>query len=224
MSSTATILEMTAVRWGQEPPLELRVGAGECVFLRAGGDDGRRVRAFGDAVCGIEPPPEGVVRFNGADWRELPPAEAERRRARIGRVFEGAAWVSNLDVDENVLLAQRHHTRRPDAELRAEAERLARTFGLARLPGTRAAWTDPRDLQRAQWVRALLGAPALLLLEFPERRAAAVHVAALAAAVDAARARGAGVLWITARAPASFALSSAPGAVAAVGGFPETGE
>ena len=213
MSPASPILELASVRWDAEPPLDLRIAAGECVVLRLGADEGRRARALGNAVGGIEPPPEGAVRFMGADWRTLPPAAAERRRARIGRVFEGAAWVSNLDVDENVLLSQRHHTRRPEAELRAEAERLARAFGLARLPVARAAWAAPRDLQRAQWVRALLGAPALLALEFPERHAAAGDLAAFAAAVDEARARGAGVLWITARPAASPPLSTAAGAV-----------
>lgn len=213
MSAVSPILELSSVRWGAEPPLDASIAAGECVVLRLGADEGRRARSLGSAVGGLEPPPEGTIRFLGTDWRTLPPGAAEQRRARIGRVFEGAAWVSNLDVDENVLLAQRHHTRRPETELRAEAERLARSFGLARLPLSRAAWMVPRDLQRAQWVRALLGAPALLALEFPERHAADSDLTAFGAAVDDARARGAAVLWITARPAAALPLSAAPGAV-----------
>lgn len=211
MSETSHILEVSEVRWGAEPPLSLRVAAGGCAVLRPAGGDGRRVRALGNVVCGIESPPAGAVGFRGADWRELSPTEAERHRARIGRVFEGAAWISNLDVDENVLLAQRHHTRRSDADLRAEAEALARLFGLSRLPTGRPAWTEPRDLQRAQWVRALLGTPILLLLEFPERRVTAEDLAAFARAVDERRAAGLGVLWVSSRPAESLPLSREAG-------------
>ena len=38
-------------------------------------------------------------------------------RGHIGRVFVTPGWVSNLTVRENILLAQRHHTQRPDGEI-----------------------------------------------------------------------------------------------------------
>ncbi len=216
MSGQVPWLEFEAVRWPGEAPLTLRVGRGDCVFLLATEEDDRRVRRLANAAVGIEAPLEGAVRFAGEDWSALSPAAAEHRRARIGRVFCGAAWVSNLDVDENVLLARLHHTHRRLREWRAEAERIAHALGLTALPSGRAAWTPPRELQRAQWVRALLGAPDLLILEHPERGAEPGDLAAFGKAADAARARGAGVLWITARDPGLAPVSSEAGALRTV--------
>ena len=46
------------------------------------------------------------------DWRSVPAREGAALRGKIGRVFDavgvgavGTGWVSNLDVDENVMLA-----------------------------------------------------------------------------------------------------------------------
>jgi ABC-type transporter Mla maintaining outer membrane lipid asymmetry ATPase subunit MlaF len=155
-----------------------------------------------DAAQGLADVAEGSVSFLGRDWREVRPAEADRRRGQIGRVFDestGSGWVSNLDVDENVLLAQRHHTGRPQKEIADEAARLARMFGLPGLPRGRPAHTRPHDLARAGLVRAVLGHPDLLVLErptqgYPELLPSTVNV------VRAARLRGAAVLWTTAEA------------------------
>src|SRR4051794_36234792 len=65
---------------------------------------------LGDAACGAVELEHGAVRFMGSDWRKMPFHQAIQCRGKIGRTFEGHAWVSNLDVDENVILAQRHHT------------------------------------------------------------------------------------------------------------------
>src|SRR5689334_25148693 len=104
---------------------------------------------LGDAACGAVELEDGAVRFMGGDWAKLSFRESIRRRGRIGRTFEGHAWVSHLDVDENVMLAQRHHTRRSDKELADEAARLARQFGLPGLPQGRPSATHRQDLHRA---------------------------------------------------------------------------
>ncbi|MCP4451563.1 MAG: hypothetical protein GY809_08885, partial [Planctomycetes bacterium] len=132
-------------------------------------------------------------------------------RGRIGRVRPGSAWVGNLDIDENILLPQLHHTHRSETDLRQEALALCRTFGLDDLPRTRPTWT-PRDVcQKAQWVRALLGEPQLLILEHPDETASDRDHTRLVESVDAARTRGAAVLWITSR--TAPALNDRPGAV-----------
>ena len=102
-----------------------------------------------------------------------------------------------LDVAANVLLPQLHHTRHDPAALRDKAASLACAFGLPGLPLGRAADLPPRDLARAACVRALLGDPALLLLESPVRREFADFMAPLLNAVAAARSRGAAAMWLT---------------------------
>src|ERR1035437_7943113 len=140
-----------------------------------------------DLATGLLDPAEGRVLFQGEAWTAMPPEQVLQRRAQIGRVFDGHGWISNLNVNENVILAQRHHTRRPDAEILAESEALARAFGLNELPKIRPALVAPgavprafglnelpkirpalvapQDLRRAEWVRGFLGCPLLVLLE-----------------------------------------------------------
>ena len=150
-----------------------------------------------DAACGLVEPGVGSVRFGGQDWCRMGFGRAARERGRIGRTFEGLGWVANLDVDENVMLSQRHHTRRSDADLVAEAAALAGALGLPDLPRSRPAQTRRPVLARAALARAFMGDPALLLLERPEVGLYPEVMTALAEAVRSARRRGAAVLWLT---------------------------
>lgn len=152
-----------------------------------------------DLACGIVHPDSGSVQFEGEDWCDMGFGQSTRERGRIGRTFEGVEWVGNLDVDENVLLAERHHTRRPDGQLQNEAEALAREFGLHFLPQTRPAQTSKTDLARAALVRAFMGSPRLLLLERPANAAYPQIMPALLRKLKSARERGAAVLWLTNR-------------------------
>lgn len=87
-----------------------------------------------DATEGLVPPAEGTVSFLGDDWQSLPADRAATRRGKIGRLFEDEGWISDMDVDENIMLAQRHHTRRTDDDIIDEALNLSRVFGLPGLP------------------------------------------------------------------------------------------
>jgi len=149
-----------------------------------------------DLASGLVAPETGVVRFQDEDWQDYHPDTAAIARGKIGRIFEKRGWISNLDVDENITLAQRHHTRRPVAELEAEALALAKQFGFDDLPRVRPALLRPGELRRAAWIRALLGAPVLVLLEHPLRDLPVDAATPLVAAVQAATARGAAGLWI----------------------------
>jgi phospholipid/cholesterol/gamma-HCH transport system ATP-binding protein len=151
-----------------------------------------------DAAQGLVAPEAGTIAFQGVPWAARSPDEAAAARAKIGRTFLGPAWLSNLDVDENITLKLRHHSTEPVADLESRALELAQSFGFAELPHKRPAWLDREELNRAQWVRALLGAPALLLLEFPELNARDEHLAALKSSVRESVDRGAAALWITA--------------------------
>jgi phospholipid/cholesterol/gamma-HCH transport system ATP-binding protein len=157
-----------------------------------------------DAAEGLAEYDAGTAAFLGRDWRSVPAGEGAALRGRIGRVFDavgvgaaGTGWVSHLDVDENVTLAQRHHTRRPSPEIEAEAAKLARMFGLPGLPSGPPARTRVPDLQRAACVRAFLGTPDLILLERPAQGVYPDIMPPLINAVRTARGRGAAVVWLT---------------------------
>jgi phospholipid/cholesterol/gamma-HCH transport system ATP-binding protein len=152
---------------------------------------------FADVASGLVFPDAGKVCFCDRDWARTLASRAARQRSCIGRIFDGRAWVSNLDMDENILLSQRHHSHRTEAEMCEEAEAVARRFGLPGLPTTRPATTSAADLRRSACVRAFLGKPSLLLLERPEHGLYPALMEPLIQSIELARAAGAAVVWLT---------------------------
>jgi phospholipid/cholesterol/gamma-HCH transport system ATP-binding protein len=101
-------------------------------------------------------------------------------------------------MEDNITLAQRHHTRRPESEIRDEASELARLFSLPGLPRGLSTGMRRQDLRRASCVRALLGKPTLLILERPTAGVYPAMMPALMTSLRVARSRGSAVLWMTA--------------------------
>ncbi|MBI2437331.1 MAG: hypothetical protein HYV36_00750 [Lentisphaerae bacterium] len=160
-------------------------------------EPGNEQLPLADLAQGLKSPTEGSILFQGGAWDTMSAEQALACRARIGRAFDGHGWISNLNVNENVTLAQRHHTGRAIAEILAEAEALARAFGLAELPKVRPALAPRQDLRRAEWIRAFLGQPRLVLLERPMQGVAWEHLSRLVGAVREACSRKAAVLWLS---------------------------
>ncbi len=150
-----------------------------------------------DAAVGILSREQGKIFFLGEDWETMRPDESIARRGMTSRLFDEGGWVTNLSVAENVMLSQRHHTRRSDTEIREEASQLARRFGLPGLPTGRPARVREHDLQRAACIRAFLGKPSMVLLERPTRGIYPHVMPALVNAIRSVRSRGGAVIWIT---------------------------
>ncbi|HEX9782484.1 MAG TPA: hypothetical protein VGA56_07090 [Opitutaceae bacterium] len=202
MSTHVPVLELDRVLIESDPLFETSLcglnfvlGAGELVLVLL--DREHMHLPLADAASGLVTPIEGAVRFGGRDWQAMSPDEAAARRGRIGRLFAAESWVANLDVDENITLSQRHHTRRPEEELIDEAVAMAYDFLLPGLPLGRPSDFRRQDLQKAACIRAFLGEPALILLERPTRDIYADIMAPLANALFSARRRGAAVIWTT---------------------------
>lgn len=153
--------------------------------------------SFMDVICGLLEPLEGTVLFDGEPWTKQTPDAAARRRHQIGRTFAQKGWLSNLDMDENITLAERHHTRRSESEIREEALAWARGFGWDELPLVRPAWADAKTLQIGDWVRALTGQRKLLIIEEPGDNMGEEECRALLAAVEEKRAADVAVIWLT---------------------------
>ena len=173
--------------------VSLELKAGELWLVRIEREDERVPLA--DAAEGLVPPTQGSIAFLGEDWRSMSADHAAARRGTIGRLFEDEGWISDLDVDQNITLSQRHHTRRSEEEILDEAVKFARLFGLPGLPRGRPASVRRPDLRKAACIRAFLGQPKLIILERPERGVYADLIAPLVNAVQSARRRGAAILW-----------------------------
>lgn len=157
-----------------------------------------RLAPLADGACGLIAPRQGRVVFAGKSWHGMSAVQSSRMRAQIGRVFDDGGWISSMDLDENIVLAQRHHSRRPDGQIREEADQLSRLFGLPGLPDGSLSQAHRDVLLKAACIRAFLGRPILLLLEMPTAGAHAEIMPGLMHSIGAARHRGAAVLWLTA--------------------------
>jgi phospholipid/cholesterol/gamma-HCH transport system ATP-binding protein len=179
----------------EDDEVSLNVCGGDLVLIRLARLE--QTTAFADACAGIIQPSSGAVSFLGRNWAELPSDQANALRGRIGRVFKAGNWVSHLSLLDNILLPQRHHTRRSVRRLCDEAGELAQQFGLPGIPLGLPGDVTAADLQRAACVRAFMGRPALILLEEPTSGIFLEIISALMDAVRKARERGAAVIWLT---------------------------
>ena len=181
-------------------PLDLMLAEGDFAVIEVPGS--RRGAAFADLCSGLSPLLSGTVRFLGRDWSTIPERHADALRGHIGRLFYQPLRPDTSDVASRVLLARLHHTRAPEATLRADAAALALRFGLPGLPAGPARQLAEPDLLRAACVRAFLGEPRLIILELP---VAAQHDDLLTALLEVgaeARGRGATVVWLASAGPA----------------------
>ena len=169
------------------------LNAGELLLVRIERENERLPLA--DATEGLASPSQGSVMFLGEDWQRMSADRAAAQRGKIGRLFDDEGWISDLDVDQNIMLSQRHHTRRSDQDILDEAMKLARVFGLPGLPRGRPGTMRRWDLRKAACIRAFLGQPPLIILEQPVRGVYADLTAPLVNAVQSARQRGGAVLW-----------------------------
>ena len=172
--------------------VDLTLCAGDLVLVQPA--DEQHEQLLADVACGLVPPARGTVRFLGRAWSEVPPDQANALRGRIGQVPRRGAWIPHLSLLDNLLLPQLYHTRRPYAEIRAEAARWAAWFGLAGLPTGRPGDVPSAILPRAACVRAFLGAPSLIVVE----SLSGLNDGLLAPLVNAMRVmrdRDAAVLW-----------------------------
>jgi len=148
-----------------------------------------------DVAAGLIAPDRGTVCFDGGDWQRMGLFDQSAVRGRIGRIFEVEGWVSNLNIFENIALSQRHHTTRPDGELREAIGRLCERIGLRDCLAERPHALARGERRRAQWVRALLGQPDLLLLNAPLLDVRVDDQAVLFELLAEARGRGTAVMW-----------------------------
>ena len=175
--------------------MSLQVREGDFVHVRAN----RHGLAPGLAyvALGLHAPKQGKVAFRGQDWRGMEDHVRRKTRQQIGRVFSGEAWISNLNVLENVILAKRYHQLLPKHVCIQQADLLSQKLGLQQTPRERANLLPLETLHIAQWVRALLINPAILLLEDPLLDASSTSAGRLLAHLATERKRGLAVLWLS---------------------------
>lgn len=197
MSNPTPLLTLDSATFsGGYGPWTFSLAAGEAVVIQG---RARHLDHLADAVQGLLEPDTGRVTWRDKAWLRMSPSVQAGARSGMRRVFRTGAWVMNLDLDENITLAGRHHGLAPVHELEEQARSLGQRFGLDPLPSSRPAWTEVPVLQKAQWVRALMGEPDLILLEDPDHGVEPDDVSGWLEALAEHHRRGAAILWMTSR-------------------------
>lgn len=153
-------------------------------------------RAFASMLQGLRTPQQGRVLFDGNDWLGEDYLLHDRMRSQIGRVFDGKAWVENMNIHENVVLSQRHHHNQPMEAIDREIQYWSQRFDIEPMDNQRPAFVGKTFLRICEWIRALIGAPRLLILEHPMRSVPSYRFQLLLDAVLSTIEKGAAALWI----------------------------
>ncbi len=198
-----SILRFEGVRLnpGLEPKaktFDFELRAGEIALFCS--DSKSKPPEIANLAMGIHRPAEGSISFRQQNWAEIEAPEMLHLRCQIGRVFAPrgvASWVQNLDVDENVMVAQFFRPGQTSLDVLERTNRLAGRFGFKHLPQGRPSTTSAEELTRAQWVRAFLPVPLrLLILERPGFRLSSSELQPLIRQINEVRNEGTAVLWI----------------------------
>ncbi|CAI3932167.1 ABC transporter ATP-binding protein [Commensalibacter papalotli (ex Botero et al. 2024)] len=179
------------------PPVafNLKVRAGDCVIIEA--RDLEVASALADLCTGMVLLREGSVHFKGLDWFALKEPRLSALRGNIGRVFQRSGWMDMYSIAINILLPSLHHTNIDEEKLADQAMVLCHRFGLPGLPMDTPREATVIDLARAACVRALLGKPDLLILEYPAEGSSAELMSPLLEMLNTAQNRGVGILCFT---------------------------
>ena len=169
---------------------------GELMLVRHDPKLGRL--GLADAAQGLFSPSSGEVLFEGKNWGQMSARASESARGKIGRVFVENSWISNLDVEENVLLRLKHGWFMSKRKVQQQLKETCAHFGVRELPHVRPSMMPVDQLQMAQWIRAFVGAPRLVLLEHLVNDASLPRRKLIEAVDDVLKREGA-VVWITDR-------------------------
>jgi phospholipid/cholesterol/gamma-HCH transport system ATP-binding protein len=118
-------------------------------------------------ICGLTKPDRGTVRVLGKNLEGLPRQPLYELRLQIGVLFQGAALLDSMNVQDNVLLGLRAHTKLSERELREVADVKLAQVGL---PGT--GLLKPAQLsggmrKRVGLARAIAMEPRIILYDEP---------------------------------------------------------
>lgn len=169
--------------------------AGECAFIEC--RDAVQRAQFIDFCTGMLPVGAGTVKCMGLEWKNLEERQIWSLRGRIGRIFSSDSWIDLYSTHMNVLWPRLHHSWTDLDELVDKAVELGVRFGLPGLPTQPPGRLSTLDRRRAEYVRAFLGNPALLLLEDPVSFQPRELYEAFLSELTVARQKGCAVVWIS---------------------------
>jgi branched-chain amino acid transport system ATP-binding protein len=195
-------LDRVAAAYGETQVLfevSLGVGEGEVVALLGANGAGKTTTLR--AILGLTPASGGTIRFKGRDITRL--ATHLIAREGIGWVPDDRRIFPTLSVERNLAIA-----RKPSPFKRWSVDEVGEVFtALPHLMQRSAENLSGGEMQMVAISRALMGGPALLLLDEPSQGLAPKLVQDVLALIGRIRAEGVGVLVVEQHARAALGIA-----------------
>jgi len=197
-ASPAVVVRAVSKSYGAVQALtdvSLEVHAGEVVALL--GDNGAGKSTLVKILAGVHIPDSGHLEFNGQPTTITSPTES--RRLGIATVYQDLALCDNLDVVGNLFLGQElGRLLLSEEEMERQAWMLLRQLS-AKVPSVRVpvASLSGGQRQTVAIARALIGEPALVILDEPTAALGVAQTAEVLNLIDNLRARGHAVMLIS---------------------------
>ncbi len=119
-------------------------------------------------ISGMDRPTGGEVRLDGRDLTDLDDAAMSRvRLTRMGFVFQQAYFLTNLNIEDNILLPALKATSTDKASTVARVRALMARFGIDHVARHGITEVSGGQLQRASICRALATEPSILFADEP---------------------------------------------------------
>jgi branched-chain amino acid transport system ATP-binding protein len=159
-------IEDVTVRFGGVTALEsVSLDADEGAITGLIGPNGAGKTTLFNVICGLQPPTEGRVVWDGRDITRMKPHQ--RARLGIGRTFQRIELFGSLQVRENVLVAAevRKGWARDGSNPIAVTEEVVDRVGLREVSSERADSLPTGLIRLVELGRSLAARPRLLLLD-----------------------------------------------------------
>jgi len=164
---------------GVQANRDVSVSVGELEIVGVIGPNGAGKTTLFNMITGFYTPDTGRIIYRGQDITGL--AVHERAQLGLGRTFQNVGLVKGATVRDNLITAQylqadyglvsgmlgSNRSRRSERQLRARADLLAESLGLADLLDTQVAGLPYGTLKRAEIATVLATDPDVLLLDEP---------------------------------------------------------
>lgn len=145
--------------------IDFLLKTGECILIN--NVSASECRIVSDILLGLARPLSGAVLFRGKSWQDMSYENQISSRGIIKILYQGTAFLNNLDLIENITLSELHHTLRSADDILNEACKIAGDCGITHYLNFRPYECSQDVLIKARMASILTGNPSLFIIENP---------------------------------------------------------
>ena len=156
------------VRYGPREVLhgiDFDVSSNETLVILGGSGSGKSTLLR--AMVGLEKPSSGEIWIKGKNIAQIPPAERNEIRKKLGMSFQGGALFGSMTVGENVALPLREHTQLKEPTIQIVVRLKLEQVGLAGFEDSMPSQLSGGMKKRAAVARAMAMDPEILFFDEP---------------------------------------------------------